>query len=367
VARENGLRFGVSNHSSHAWHWFQVAYGYDAVGPLAGVRYDGWLTKADGKGKWWDGLDPQDLYTGPHIVIPDGFTNVQQMHQWHDQHDGHWYETAPPDDPAFAQNWLMRFDDLVDQYHPDLVYLDDTELPLGQAGLDAAAHYYNSNIAYHGDLQAVLTAKQLAPAHRPALVQDYERGAADQLQALPWQTDTCIGDWHYLRGAKYKTVTQVTRTLIDVVSKNGTLLLSIPIRGDGTIDDDEIAFLHGLAAWMSANGEGIFGSRPWHIYGEGPPPVAGGMFNEGKTHFSEKDIRFTTKSGALYVYVLGPPTQPIHVHSLGLGSGGGEIGRINMLGSDQPINWNQHQDELVIDKPATLPGWDVIGFKVTFK
>jgi alpha-L-fucosidase len=367
VAREAGLRFGVSNHSSHAWHWFQVAYGYDAVGPYAGVRYDGYLTKADGIGKWWEGLDPQELYTGPHLVIPGGITSVAEAHHWHDVHDGHWYETAPPDDPAFARKWLLRFQDLVDQYHPDFAYFDDTELPLGQAGLDAAAYYYNGNIAHNGKLEAVLTAKQLSPAHRPALVEDYERGASDKLQPLPWQTDTCIGNWHYLKGIKYKSVGQVTQTLVDVVSKNGNLLLSIPIRGDGTIDDDEVTFLHGLTAWMSANGEGIFSSRPWKIFGEGPAKPKGGMFNEGKIHYGEKDIRFTTKDGSLYAYLLGAPTETIHIRSLGTDSGlADSISDIKLLGSDEALSWSQGADELVIQKPAHLPDWDVVGFKVTF-
>ena len=84
VAREAGLRFGVTNHCSHAWHWLQTAYGYDATGDLAGKRYDAFtLTKEDGKGKWWEGLDPQDLYTGPNIVIPDGFTDIKKMNAWH--------------------------------------------------------------------------------------------------------------------------------------------------------------------------------------------------------------------------------------------------------------------------------------------
>ena len=104
AARANGLHFGVSNHSSHAWHWFQVAYGYDGDGPLAGVRYDAdTLKKADGQGQWWNGLDPQELYTGPHIRIPDGITGARAVTDWHNRHDGMWYETPPPDDPALRR------------------------------------------------------------------------------------------------------------------------------------------------------------------------------------------------------------------------------------------------------------------------
>ena len=141
------------------------------------------------------------------------------------------------------------------------------------------------------------------------MVEDYERGSSDQIQPRPWQTDTCIGSWHYDRARfdhhTYKTVAQVAQMLVNIVSKNGNLLLNIPVRGDGTIDEDEIKFLQGLGDWMAVNGEGIFGSRPWKVYGEGPAHVAGGMFNENKVTFGAQDIRFTTKGGALYAYFLG--------------------------------------------------------------
>src|SRR5262249_2663016 len=152
---------------------------------------------------------------------------------WHKQHDAEWLETPPPDNPHFVEKWLLRCNDLVDKYHPDLMYFDDTELPLGQAGLDAAAHFYNSNLAFNGSLQAVLTAKGIKPEHRAALVEDFERGAANEIQPLPWQTCSCIGQWHYQRDCKYKSVSQVARMLANIVSKNGCLLLSIPLRGDG--------------------------------------------------------------------------------------------------------------------------------------
>src|SRR5688572_28961291 len=137
AARARGLRFGVSNHSAHAWHWFQVAYGYDAEGPRRGVRYDAArLTKADGKGKWWEGLDPQELYTGRNMVVPDGITSIPAMKAWHEKNDRVWTESPPPNNPAFTEKWFLRCQDLIDQYQPDVVYFDNTELPLGQAGLD---------------------------------------------------------------------------------------------------------------------------------------------------------------------------------------------------------------------------------------
>ncbi|HVU34306.1 MAG TPA: alpha-L-fucosidase, partial [Opitutaceae bacterium] len=267
VAREHGLRFGVSNHSSHAWHWFQVAYGHDVEGPQAGVPYDAArLTKADGKGKWWEGLDPKDLYGGLRIPMPDTIKTVKEAAEWHRRVDGHWYESIPPYDNGYAEKWFLRAQDLVDKYHPDLLYFDDTELPLDQFGLAIAAHYYNANEAYHhGRLEAVINAKHLGPGHAPAVVPDIERGVAEGIRSEPWQTDTCIGSWHYDRAIfeqhRYKTVGQVVRMLVDIVSKNGNLLLSIPVKGNGEIDADEVKFLQGMAAWMDVNGEAIFATR----------------------------------------------------------------------------------------------------------
>jgi alpha-L-fucosidase len=369
VARAAGLRFGVSNHSAHAWHWFQVAYGYDPEAALAGKRYDGFLTKADGKGKWWDGLDPQELYTGQNMVIPDGITTAKEAKAWHEKHDGEWLETPPPNNQHFVDKWLLRCNDLIDKYHPDLMYFDDTELPLGQAGLDAAAHFYNSNIEYnHGQLEAVLTAKKLKPDHRAALVEDYERGASDKIEPIPWQTCSCIGQWHYARHVKYKTVAEVARMLVDIVSKNGNLLLSIPVRGDGTIDDKEVAFLHGLAKWMDVAGEGIFVSRPWKAFGEGPNNTSGGGFSEGKVKYTAEDMRFTTKDGALYIYVMQTPTDAITVKSLASHAEHAQpVAEVKLLGSDEQLHWKQSDDGLVIEKPAAFPIDDVVAFRVAFK
>jgi alpha-L-fucosidase len=369
VAREHGLHFGVSNHSAHAWHWLQVAYGYDAVGPLAGVRYDGFLTKADGKGKWWDGLDPQELYTGPNMVMPAGLKTIAEIQKWHDDNDRIWNENPPPNNPWFTENWFLRAQDLVDKYHPDLVYLDDRELPLGQTGLDFAAHYYNSNIANHGGkLEAVLDAKHMTTDHRPGLVPDFERSINNRADDLPWQTDTCIGEWHYHKGIKYKSVDTIVHMLLDIVSKNGNLLLSIPLRGDGTIDDDELTFLQGMAAWMKVNSEGIYGTRPWKIYGEGPTRATTSTTGEKGVKYSPDDIRFTSKDGCVYAYVLGIPSHDVKIKSLGIDAGlAGAIAQVNMLGSDEQIVWHQEGAALVIQKPAAVLCQNAIGFKVTFK
>ncbi|MBN1517548.1 alpha-L-fucosidase [Candidatus Sumerlaeota bacterium] len=375
VARAQGLHFGVSNHSAHAWHWLQTAYGYDAEGPKAGVRYDAAaLTKEDGKGKWWEGLDPQELYTGPTIKMPDGITSIKEANEWHEANTRPWMEHAPENNPQFTENWYLRCQDLVDKYHPELVYFDNFGLPLGQAGLDITAHYYNASLQWNdGKMEVVVNGKQLQPEQRAGVVEDHERGFCESIMPEPWQTCTCIGNWHYDRGLSerngYKSVEQVVHMLIDVVSKNGNLLLSVPMRGDGTIDEHEAAFLDGLADWMAINGEAIFGTRPWKLYGEGPTQVRSGMFNEGKTRFSAKDVRFTAKGDALYAFLLGWPEQKtVTIQSLAANSPnlqGVQIAGIELLGHDGALEFNNDEAGLQVQLPESKPCEHAVALKIT--
>ena len=373
VAREHGLRFGVSNHSAHAWHWLQPAYGYDAEGDLAGVPYDGFTAKAAGKGKWWEGLDPQQLYTGANMPMPKGISSIAEAQQWHEKHDRIWTEDPPAGNPRFVETWFLRCRELIDRYQPDLLYFDNTELPLGQTGLDIAAHFYNTNIKRHGRLEAVLNSKGLKPEHAGTMVLDIERGRADRILPEPWQTDTCIGEWHYRRSLyeqhRYKTARQVVQTLVDIVSKNGNLLLSIPLRGDGSIDDDESQVLDGLASWMPANGDAIFGSRPFTVFGEGAPDVKGAAnFNENSGRaYTAQDIRFTTKGDILYAIALGwPDDGKLTVKTLAQSRNDypKTIGRIELLGGKGPLDFRRQPDGVVITLPETRPNEFAYVFRI---
>ncbi len=323
AVRAAGLKFGISNHSSHAWHWYQVAYGYDPEGSMRGRRYDAyWLRKRHGRGKFWEGLDPQELYTGPYYVAPDGIASDQAMMEWHDKRDGQWLEAAPPFNADFVRKWLLRQNQIVDDYRPDLIYFDDTGLPLGKTGLEAAAHYYNRALAWRGEADVVVFGKKLDGVQRRAIVEDVERGFLDEIRELPWQTDTCIGNWHYSRRIYdengYKSSRQVIQRLADVVSKNGNLLLNIPVRGDGTIDEKEAAIVDEIASWTGRNGEAIFGTRPWRKFGEGPTRPPEGILNEDQAKpFTGADIRFTRKGEALYAIFMEWPDSESAIGSLG--------------------------------------------------
>ncbi|MEO7278244.1 MAG: alpha-L-fucosidase [Sphingomicrobium sp.] len=339
IVRAAGLKYGISNHSSHAWHWWQPAYGYDAQGPMRGRRYDAyWLRKHHGKGRYWDGLDPQELYTAPYYVAPDGIATSAAMNEWHDQRDGQWIEAAPPANPRFVANWLSRQKQMVEKYRPDLVYFDDSGLPLGQAGVEAVRHYYDQAMQWRGKIDVVAFAKKLGPSERRVIVEDVERGFVDHIRAEPWQTDTCIGSWHYDRPLYerngYKSAKQVVQRLADVVSKNGNLLLSIPVRGDGTIDEKEEAIVDTIGAWNRRNGEAIFGTRPWHRYGEGPTLPPTGQMAEDQAHpFTAQDVRFTRKDGVLYAILLDWPERETALVSLGTDAlSGAAIERVELVG-----------------------------------
>ena len=355
LVRDAGLKFGVSNHSSHSWHWYQPAYGYDAEGPMRGRRYDAyWLRKRHGRGKYWDGLDPQELYTGPYYVPPDGISSAAEMNAWHDKRDGQWLEAAPPGNPRFVEKWLLRQNQLVDDYRPDLIYFDDTGVPLGQAGLEAAAHYYNRAATWGREV--VVFGKKLEGVQRRAIVEDVERGFLDEIRPEPWQTDTCIGNWHYDRrlyeNGGYKTAKQVVQRLADIVSKNGNLLLNIPVRGDGTIDEKEEAIVDQIAAWTQPNGEAIFGTRPWRLFGEGPTKPPTGMLNEQEAKpFTTEDIRFTRKGDTLYAIFLDWPSSESAIRSLGTNAlPGAAIERVDLVGGPE-LRFRRDADALRLTLP----------------
>jgi len=351
AARRRGLRFGVSNHSAHAWHWFQPAYGYDPEGPRKGERYDAFkLYAVDGKGKWWEGLDPQQLYGGPAMVMPDGVRTVAEADKWHEANDRAWTEKAPLNNPAFTRQWFLRCKDLIDSYKPDLVYFDNFDLPLEQAGLDIAAHFYNASRQWNdGRLEAVINIKPEHGRLVPGVVPDVERGLRSEISPIPWQTDTCIGSWHYDReifeNKRYLPAAEVVHRLCDIVSKNGNLLLSVPVRPDGTIDSEERRIVEEIGGWMGRFSDAIHGTRPWVIYGEGPTEVMSGMFNEAKQKsFTSADIRFTTKGRNLYAISLGAPRDgQVSVTSLAKGGphARGAVRRVTLAGDNAPLAYRQ--------------------------
>jgi alpha-L-fucosidase len=256
-----------------------------------------------------------------------------------------------------------------------LLYFDDGGLPLiNQSptwGLKIAAHLYNSSTLWHGQNEAIMNTKGLREKERKCLVRDIERGKNDVIDPNVWQTDTCIGGWHYSKWVfdnhRYKKVADVIPMLVDIVSKNGNLLLNVPLKGDGTADSDEIAFLEEMAKWMAINGEGIYATRPWKIYGEGPSTVAeaekgsfGGQKDVSSKPFTAEDIRFTvSKDGkTIHVIALGwPAGGKLIIKSLAKNSPNepGEFRSVKLLGHDKELAFTRDEAGLTITVPEQKP------------
>jgi alpha-L-fucosidase len=341
AARAQGLRLGVTVHQARNWWWFQPSHGADSAGPLAGVPYDGRMTLADGKDRWWQGYDPQRLYAPKHP-----------------------FNALP--DPSYVKNFYDRTRDLIEQHDPDLLYFDNPRFPLGWGGMNVGAFYYNHNLQTHGGKQeGVITIKEVPQQWLKSVVADVERGITSQIAEYPWQSETCIGDWHYNRAlynkpgeyGGYLPPRDVIHWMIDTVAKNGTFILNIPGKPDGTIDSKEIAVLDGVTAWMQTNGEAIYETRPWKVFGEGPNMVKAGSFQGNSIRaLGEKDIRFTRSkdSKTLYALVLGWLAGEIVIQSLGTSSSAqpGKVEHVTLLGTGEKLRWKQSGDALRV----TLPG-----------
>ena len=328
AARSRGLRFGVTEHLSATWNWWVVNKGADKQGPYAGVPYDG--------------NDPQyqDLYLPPH----------EDSKEWYSSQAPEWWQ----------RRWFNRIQDLVDSYQPDLLY-SDGGFPFHEVGRSLVAHFYNTNMQNHGGrLEAVYNCKRMPGYFEDGTcVEDLERGVMEGMHPIPWQTDTCIGDWYYKQGIEYKSTTTVITMLADIVSKNGNLLLNIPPRPDGSLDDQEVAILSQIAAWKEINGEAIFGTRPWKVFGEGPTRAKPGKFGEeNHSHYTAEDIRFTAKGTTLYALALGwPENGRLAVKSLGSDAGllPQDPAEASLLGQAGPLKFRREARALVVDLPQNKP------------
>ena len=271
---------------------------------------------------------------------------------------------------AWADDWLARSAELVEKYHPDIVYFDWW---IGQASLRAnltrfAALYYNSSLKY-GDHIGVINYKDYAMQERAAVL-DLERGQLGDIRPLYWQTDTSVSNksWGYIQDDTFKSAEFVVHQLIDIVSKNGNLLLNIGPRSDGTIPDEVQQVLLDVGAWLKLNGEAIYGSRPWRVYGEGPTKVAPGSFHDTDTaKYTPEDFRFTTKGDALYAIGLAwPPNGEGVIRSLARSVGSERVLSVALLGSDTKLQFDQRSDGLHVQLPGQAPAKYAYALRVTF-
>ena len=333
-----GLRFGVTTHLSRSYSWLNTANQSDTKGPMAGVPYDG----AAGEGK---GLYPSN----------DG----QSTHP-----------RAPFDPPkVWRDNWVKRVQQLVEDYEPDHLYFD-CAVPFrgsdeGQAGMDVIAHFYNNRP------EGVMCIKE-----RPwqglyadgITTLDFERGKAASILEEPWQTDDSIGSWGYNPSKPYMTPDLVVDKLIDIVSKNGNMLLNIPIKADGTLDAEATTLLQDVGKWFTVNGEAIYGTRPWYMYGEGRNEIG---HHDLESKMTAKDFRYTTKGDVLYAFVLDWPRygrNPVVFPNLvKMNTRISEVASVQLLGHDGELKWENHGDGLHVTFPKEKPCDYAYALKITFK
>ena len=334
AARQHGLRFGIGFHNSPGRTWGQfmpVRYTSDKKGPKKGVPYDALQTIRDGKGKWWEGMDPVDLYGPVH-------------------------NSRNPLLSPFANQFMWRVDDAVTKYHPDVIYFDeaagDTLMDLGvKMGLGflappLVANYYNKSLKWNdGKMDVVINLKcvggrfnsfkntpELIPIVERALVKSTEADIEPEIMAYPFQTETTIQDWHYRTGQGYIDAKSLVQSLMQNVSRNGTMLLNLTQHGRGNLDPQVIRICKDIGDWLKINGEAVYGSRPFEICGE-----------------NSNSICYTRNNGNVYATLLDWNGGPITLKALhASGATLGKVSKVELLGSDIPLTFVQDEQELMV-------------------
>jgi alpha-L-fucosidase len=330
AVRKKGLVFGVSYHRAEHWWFFEGGMQFDSG--TKDPRY-------------------QNFY-GP--AKPS--------------------KTQP--DKEYLDDWLRRVCELVNKYRPQIFWFDWwIEQPAFEPYLqEFAAYYYNraTQWAYFSEpwsLGVVINYKHNAFPEGVAVL-DIERGKLETLRPLFWQTDTsiCKKSWGYIQDHEYRSVDSIIDDLVDIVSKNGCLLLNIAPRPDGTIPEEQQGILLEIGRWLEVNGEAIYSTRPWKVYGEGPTRVIGGEFKDtiGEA-FTGRDIRFTTKGDTLYAIALAWPKGELVIQSLSanLRLYPEEVGSVQLLGSKEPVEWFRDEAGLKVKMPANKPCDHAFVLKIT--
>ncbi|GGG84239.1 alpha-L-fucosidase [Edaphobacter dinghuensis] len=341
ATRAHGLHFGVSSHTAEHWWWYGV-----------GNTVDSDVRNRTAQTSW--------LY-GPAaaMALPssDGSTNFGK------EPDPNHLELWLPPDKSFLDAWLARSTELVDDYHPDFIYFDWwIGQPAFKSYLQQFAAYYYDRSAEQGR-QPVLTYKEEAMPPNTATL-DIERGKLDTLRLLPWQTDTSISvhSWGYVKDDEYRTAPSLLQQLVDTVAKNGNLLLNVGPKSDGTIPEQARTVLLQIGAWLHINGEAIYNSRPFAVFGEGPTKALKNSTEKNKDiqSYTPQDIRYTTSSDGriLYAAIMAWPTSntaTMHVLFRGNPYLPAPICSVDLLGSSAHISFEQLRDGLHVTLPSAPP------------
>jgi alpha-L-fucosidase len=383
ACRADGMRFGVTFHHEYTWWWWQTAFGSDNEGDKKGMPYDGHLTLADGKGKWWEGFDPRLLYGidlreyrsvakaaySPWSPPPPGiFTNHLPYAKW------------------YATQWALRMMDVVNQYDPDFIYTDGTDQqPFSGSGTGTGikadamqrviADFYNRALKRRGTVDTFSIVKFRKRTN--GTVNTEEFGIPNEIKTdQPWIAEAPVGDWFYAPGFTYDSSAMI-RYIIEACARDGNACICVSLLPDGSLDEGSQQMLKEVGVWMRRNGEAIYGSRAWKISGEGQEDkgslrkIPGGKLGKSQADFQygPQDFRFTSgKDGALYVFGMSVPAPGTEVKITSLGAGSKDFGKpvksVKLLGCDEMVNWKQESDALVIIYPDPLPFKTAVTFKI---
>lgn len=337
------MPFGLAEHLSASFTWWFTNKGADEFGPYAGVPYDG--------------NDPEysDFYFNNH----EHKMNQHESAQWHTENK------------EFQEYWLKVFKELINLYSPDLLYTDGP-LPFGcggaqwndvpterdnpnfRVGLEAVSYYYNKSIEKYGENRVVYTQKDRRPEICCVGVLDIEKSQLPGINPIPWQTDTCVGHWFYDVRVPHKRPGHIIEMLVDIISKNGTMLLSVLQLPDGTIDDETRYLLRELESWFKINNEAVYDTRPWRVYGEGVSGVIIDGFKEDEVSWTSSDYRFVCKDDGktLYAYMMRVPDNRVAViKSL---TPDDKVLNVSLLGAGK-MEFNQFAGTLTVKLPDKLP------------
>ena len=337
AARDRGLPFGITEHLAASFSWWRFNKGADKSGPYKGVPYDG--------------NDPayRAFYHDNYChVTEDPFVNIP------------WYT----EDVGFHEYWLRAVTEMIDRFRPDFLYSDGS-LPFGRHwankpqkceddpaydyGLKAVSHLYNTSIARYGENRALYLQKNKGPEIYRIGVLDCERSVLDTPSADVWNTDTCIGNWFYHADFPYKKPSHIIEMLVDIVSKNGCLMLNIPQKPDGTIDEESRYILTEIGAWLKMFGEGIYSTRPWRRCQEGETCIKSG--GEEQADWKTSDVRYTSKNGNVYAFLMkADPGETVVLTSFDRG----RVKRVTLNGCGE-LPFVHELNTLLVRLPERLP------------
>jgi alpha-L-fucosidase len=341
AVRKQGLKFNTSFHHHWLWGWYSS--------PIASA----------------DIYNPEfaDLYWPQKYALG---TPKEYSSDWPGAFN--YAHPDPPPSTKFCEIWRNKVIEVIDRYRPDIIYFDSRTFIIPESyRMEMLAHYYNSSS--RTGREVTITYKENDFAKGSGLL-DFEAGQLAEKASFIWQTDDEMDwdSWAYLKKPNYKSAGRILHQLIDIVSKNGNMLLDIGPRPDGTIPEEVVSRLRTIGTWLDVNGEAIYGTRPWERFGEGPTHVKEGMYvADHNTDFTAQDLRFTTKSDSLYVHVMGDPGNEVLVKSIRRDTPlpCGSLKEAVMFGSPGALKWDWSEDGLVIRLPESKPSQDAIVIRLS--